>query len=69
MGRQIVYYCILWVAIYQTLRTTDLNAFGSKVMSTIHFNFALNGLFAGCENHPIYLSTCHFSNYCFGSVN
>ena len=24
MGRQIVYYCILWVANYQTLRTTGL---------------------------------------------
>ena len=27
MGRQIVYYCTLWVANYQTLRTTGLKDF------------------------------------------
>ena len=39
LGRQIVYYCVLWVAYYQTLRTTGLD---SRAWGLVKFSTLLN---------------------------
>ena len=44
MGRQNVYNCILWVANYQTLRTTALKPLFLHAFSTMHFGSNISTL-------------------------